>query len=490
MGDETPLGVVIARLAQADPGRPALTCGPETVSRAAFEARTNQLARAYRDLGVRQDSFVTISLPNGIELYEATVATWKIGATPQPVSSRLPGAERTAIIELANPSLVVGVDPSETPGRLAVPPGFAPDPALSPDPLPPVVAASFKAPTSGGSTGRPKLIVATQPAVLESVEAFAALLRIPSDGVHLVTGPLYHNGPFTTSLLALLKGNHLVVMPRFDAMGALTLIEEHRVDWMYAVPTMMHRIWRLPAAERERVDLSSLRVVFHMAAPCPAWLKEAWIDWLGGERILELYGGTEAQAITFITGTEWREHRGSVGRPVLGEMRVLDGDGRELAPGEIGEIWMRRGPEAPPPYRYVGAQAKSRPDGWESLGDMGWTDEAGYVYLSDRETDMILVGGANVYPAEVESALEEHPSVASSCVIGLPDEEYGNVVHAIVQTTGEIATADLEAFLRSRLARYKVPRSYEYVTTPLRADDGKVRRSALRTERLASRASA
>src|SRR5439155_10861125 len=192
-------------------------------------------------------------------------------ATPQPISSRLPAVERRAIIELANPSLVVGVDPAETPGRTTIPAGFEPDASCSTDPLPPAIASSFKAPTSGGSTGRPKLIVATQAAVWEALDGFATLLRIPHDGVHLVTGPLYHNGPLTTSLLALLKGNHVVVMPRFDAATALAFIERYRIDWMYAVPTMMHRIWRLPEAERARFDLSSLRVVFHMSAPCPPW---------------------------------------------------------------------------------------------------------------------------------------------------------------------------------------------------------------------------
>jgi bile acid-coenzyme A ligase len=483
VSSQTPLGALVGRLAQAGPSRPAITCGEQTVSRAELEARTNRLARAYRDLGVRQDSFVTIGLPNGIEFFEATLAAWKLGATPQPISSRLPAAERSAIIDLANPSLVVGVEPAETPGRTTIPAGFEPDASVRSDALPPLVAASFKAPTSGGSTGRPKLIVATQAGLWESIEGFATLLRVPADGVHLVTGPLYHNGPFMTSLLALLKGNHVVVMPRFDAVGALTFVDQHRVDWMYAVPTMMHRIWRLP--ERRRFDLSSLRVVFHMAAPCPTWLKQAWIDWLGADRILELYGGTEAQAITFITGNEWLEHRGSVGRPVRGEMCVLDAEGNQLPPGQVGEIWMRRGPDAPPSYRYVGAEAKSRPGNWESLGDMGWKDDEGYLYLSDRDTDMILVGGANVYPAEIEAALEEHPKVVSSCAIGLPDDDYGNIIHAIVQAAQPVSVVELEEFLRSRLAKYKLPRSYDFVAEALRGDDGKVRRSALRGARVA-----
>ena len=160
--NETPLGVLVGKLAQADPDRPAITCADDTISRGELEARTNRLARAYGTLGVTRDSFITIGLPNGIGFFEATIAAWKLGATPQPISSRLPAAERRAIIDLANPSLVVGVDPSEAPGRTTVPAGFEPDSSLSSDPLPEVVGASFKAPTSGGSTGRPKLIVSTQ----------------------------------------------------------------------------------------------------------------------------------------------------------------------------------------------------------------------------------------------------------------------------------------------------------------------------------------
>ena len=229
MSHETPLGVLVGKLAKVDPARRAITCGNSTISRAELEVRTNRLARAYRDFGVRQDTFVTIGLPNGIEFYESVLAVWKLGATPQPISSRLPARERRAIIDLANPSLVVGVDPAEAPGRPTIPVGFEPEAALSSDSLPSIVSASFKAPTSGGSTGRPKLIVANQAGTWESIEGFATLLRIPSDGVHLVTGPLYHNAPFTFSLLALLKGNHLVVMPRFDAADPAGVRTRHLV---------------------------------------------------------------------------------------------------------------------------------------------------------------------------------------------------------------------------------------------------------------------
>jgi bile acid-coenzyme A ligase len=479
----TSLGEAFAQLAAADPDRPAVTHEGRTLSRDEMERRTNRLARAYQALGVTPDSFVTIGLPNGIEFIEATIAAWKAGATPQPISARLPAREREAIIELADPSLVVGVDPDEA-GRAAVPAGFTPDGDLSDDPLPPLVAASWKAPTSGGSTGRPKLIVATQPAELEQVAPYAALFLIQAGDVELTTGPLYHNGPFMTAFATLLTGGHTVVMTRFDAATALRLIEEHRVTWMYAVPTMMQRIWRLPVDEREGYDLSSLRVLYHLAAPCPPWLKEAFIDWLGADRVWELYAGTEAQAGTVISGAEWLAHRGSVGRPALGEIKILGPDDEELPPGEVGRVWLRRGEDAPATYRYIGAEATKREGGWEALGDMGRMDADGYLYLTDRDSDMILVGGANVYPAEVEAALDEHPAVMSSCVIGLPDEDLGSRVHALLQADGDVDDDELRAFLAERLVTYKIPRSFERVDEPLRDDAGKVRRSALRAARI------
>ena len=480
--EATPFATTLERLAAADPDRPALSCGDHTLTRRELDLRTNRLARAYAALGVQPDTFVTIGLPNSIEWYEAAVAAWKLGATPQPVSAKLPHGELDAIIELADPSLVVGLD---VPGRACVAAGFEADAGLSDAALPPRIARAWKAPTSGGSTGRPKLIVAGGAAVTESVALSAVGMGMTADGVHLATGPLYHNGPLSFSVAALLIGNHVVVMPRFDAEEALALIERHHVDWMYAVPTMMHRIWRLPGEARDRYDLASLRVVFHLAAPCPEWLKRAWIEWLGPEKVWELYAGTEAQAVTVIRGDEWLEHPGSVGRPIYGELRILDAAGNALPPGEHGEVFMR-GPEGVTTYRYVGAEARAV-DGWESLGDMGHLDADGYLYLGDRAADMILVGGANVYPAEVEAALDAHPLVASSCVIGLPDDDLGSIVHAIVQTTADVSDDELRAHLSEHLVRYKVPRTIERVDAPLRDDAGKVRRAALREDRLRAR---
>jgi bile acid-coenzyme A ligase len=472
---------VIDQLAQADPDRPALTCGEATLTRAEFVERVGRLAALFESCGVKQGSTVTIGLPNSIGLVESLFAAWALGAVPQPISDRLPPLERSAIVDLADPSLAVGVPPWQAGGR----------PALEsiPDQLPagsftPGVSPVWKLVTSGGSTGRPKLIAALAPALVENVGGLGALTRMRTDGCVLVTGPISHNAPFVVTTAGMLLGNHVVVMSRFDAAQTLRLVEQHRVTWLYLVPTMMVRIWHLPEAVRRATDVSSLEVAFHMAAPCPAWLKQEWIDWLGPEKILELYGGTELQAMTVITGTEWLEHRGSVGRAVLGEIEIRDFEGRPVPAGQEGEIWMRRGPGAPSPYRYIGATARSAAEGWESLGDIGHVDADGYVYVTDRFADMILVGGSNVYPAEIEAALDEHPAVQSSCVIGLPDEDLGSIPYAIVELSGPVSDDDLMAHLRQRLAPHKLPRVIERATMPLRDDAGKVRRSALRAERM------
>jgi bile acid-coenzyme A ligase len=477
----TTFASVLHRLAEDDPDRPAITCGERTVTRAAFYERVQRLAAFFAARGVTAGANVTIGLPNSIEFIESMFAAWALGAVPQAISHRLPASERAAIVELADPALAVGVPDSEAGGR----------PTLDaiPDDLPagtfaPGVSPVWKLMTSGGSTGRPKLIAAAQPATFEAVGGFGSLLRFPTGGAVLVTGPLSHNAPFVVATEGLLHGNHVVVMPRFDAAETLRLVEQHAINWLYLVPTMMLRIWRLPDDVRAGTDMSSIEVAFHMAAPCPPWLKQAWIEWLGPDTVLELYGGTELQALTILTGAEWLDHRGSVGRVVVGEMDVRDVDGRTLAPFEEGEIWMRRGADEPSPYYYVDATPRSAAEGWESLGDIGYLDADGYVYITDRLADMILVGGANVYPAEIEAALDEHPAVRSCCVIGVPDEDLGNVPHAIVELSGDASDDDLLAHLRQRLAPYKVPRSIERSTIKLRDDAGKVRRSALRAERI------
>jgi bile acid-coenzyme A ligase len=299
---------------------------------------------------------------------------------------------------------------------------------------------------------------------------------------------MYHNGPFTNVHWALAWGCHVIEMARFDPLEWLRLVERHRVRWAYMVPTMMNRIWALPEEVRNGFDLSSLRVVMHMAAPCPQWLKEAWINWLGPQKIWEVYAGTEAFAGSVISGEAWLTHRGSVGVPGT-PTAILDADGEPLPTGEIGEIYFRN-PNGPgTTFVYRGAEASRRGD-WETYGDMGYLDDEGYLYLADRRTDMIISGGANIFPAEVESALEQHPAIASAVVVGLPDHDLGARVHAVLEPRSgqsEPAPGDVIAFLRERLAGYKLPYTYDIVDQPLRDDAGKVRRALVRDSRIARR---
>jgi bile acid-coenzyme A ligase len=484
------MGDAFTHQAARDPDRVAIITPAGQITRGELESRANRAARHFATLGVREGSLVTIALPNGIDFYVATAATWKLGAVPQPLSYRLPDIERNAIIELADPAIVVGVDPERVIGRPALPPGWQPDPTLDDSPLPSVTSPSWVALTSGGSTGRPKVIVNARPA---EADPSVPIVGMTIDGVQLVPGPLYHNGPFTFSVNGLFTGSTIVLMDRFDAAGVLELIERHQVDWMFAVPTMLRRIWQLPAEVRETADLSSLRVLFSSGSPWPAWLKQEYLQWIGPDRILEVYGGTEQYGSTGITGRESLDHPGSVGRPMGGSaVRILDPEtGEDLPPGAekgIGEVYFMAAGGPGSTYRYLGAEAKSR-DGWETLGDLGYLDDEGYLFLVDRRTDMVVSGGVNIYPAEVEAALERHPLVRSAAVIGMPDDDLGQLVHAIVDvgsaTSDETPDFDaLRTHLREYLAPYKVPRTFEIVTEPLRDDAGKVRRSALREARL------
>ncbi|WP_307862302.1 AMP-binding protein [Pseudonocardia parietis] len=465
----TPLPVRLRELVAAAPDRPIASDGDTVLTRAEFDARTNRLARYLAARGVVRGDLVSIALPNTVTHLECSVAAWKLGAVPQPLSAKLPPAERDAVLSVAAPALVI----TETPDASG----------YDDDPLPDVVGPSWKAPTSGGSTGRPKVIVAGQAACVEQALGRVDGLRIERDGVMLCTAPLHHNAPYMFSLMALLQGHHVVLMQRFDAARTLELVGEHGVSWLYVVPTMMGRMLRLPPEHWSSATLGSLRTVLHVGAPCPPDVKRGWLERVGPGTVLELYSGTESQAGTAIDGRDWLAHPGSVGRVVRGEIKICDDDGRELGPGETGEIWMRSG--GAPAYHYLGAVPKEQ-DGWESLGDMGHFDADGWLHLADRRSDMILVGGANVYPAEVEAALTAHPQVRDAVVVGLPDDDYGRIVHAIVQPVqgpGSGLADELREHCARLLSPYKNPRSYELVDHPLRDDAGKVRRSELAAAR-------
>lgn len=476
------LGAGLARLAAERPDAPAVTCEGTTRSWQELDERSTRLAHALQRRGVKEGDFVTIALPNCPAFAESAYAAWKLGAVPQPVSSKLPAHELRAVLDLAKPSALISL-PGLAGGELAISPEEALSGCTDSSPLPDRTAPCLKAPTSGGSTGRPKLIVTTAQGVVDPTRA--EFWRVSPGDVVLMPAPLYHNAPFSVLCAALPAGAHLVLLPKFDAETVLREVERHHISWLYVVPTMMTRILHLPQSVRERHDVSSVKCVWHMAAPCPPAVKRAWIEWFGPEVIWELYGGTEAQSVTAINGVDWLARPGSVGRPVIGEMAIFDEAGKQLSPGETGLVYVRHAPGTPPTYRYVGAQADRLGD-WETLGDIGRMDADGFLYLTDRRTDMILVGGANVYPAEIEAVIEEHPAVATSAVIGLPDEDLGNRIHAIVQLSGDVEPEALMQHLASRLAPYKRPRSIEFVAEPLKDDAGKVRRFLLRQERLAA----
>jgi bile acid-coenzyme A ligase len=482
-----PIGTQISALAALAPDEPAVTCDGLTITRAELDRSTNRLARAYADRGVGVGDYVTMVLPNSVEWIQAAVACWKLGAVPQPLSARLPAAELEDLLQLRPPALLVGQEHAEIP---SVPAGFTPDATLSDAALPEAVSPVWKAMGSGGSTGRPKLIESGGDSRIPAAVGYP--LGAQEGDTTLVPVPLSHNTGFTAATIALLMRQHLVLMSRFDPHRFLQLITDHRVTFLTTVPTIMQRTLPVYQANPQSYDLSSIRRFWHLAAPCPPAIKQAWIDLLGPEKVWELYGGTELQALTFISGDQWLTHRGSVGVVVAGEMKVLDDDGKPCPPGVEGEIYMRPNPGSAPTYRYVGATARSR-DGWDSLGDLGYFDTDGFLYLSDRRVDMFTVGGRNVYPAEIESALSAHPDVLSCLIVGVPDPnagDLGQVPYALVQTIDDstLDAAGVQEFLREHIAGYKVPPTsdfIEFVDTPLRDDAGKARRSAVRAQIMA-----
>jgi bile acid-coenzyme A ligase len=484
---------------------PAMTCvqkgmiAPVSISFRELDRRSNQLARAYQVLGVQKNDLVTIALPTGIEFVVACFACWKLGATPNNVSPKLTFRERDEIVQLATPRLVVGVPALNDPkmrlhdGFRCIPEGFQPDARLSSEALPDAFANTWLVACSGGSTGRPKLIYLVEPSIVTMKNIGGGRFAMPDgfaimgggrvNGVDLTPCPLSHNAPFHIVINGILGASHQVVMTKFDAEFMLQLVQDYRCTFSYAVPTIMKRVWDLPTAVRLSYDVSSLEGVFHMAAPMPPKLKDAWCNWLGPKVIYELYGPTEAMLSTLIRGDEWLarpkiEGMNLVGRPVYGELKIVDSETKEvLPPHTMGEVWMRHH-ERRQTYYYRGSQSVVDEDGFETMGDMGLLDEHGYLHLGDRKKDMVLIGGQNVYPAEVEAALEEHPAVKSAIVVGLAHEDLGQVLHAAVYTGSDRTTGDeLRIFLEERLAQAKVPRGFHFWDQHLRSEDGKCRRS-------------
>lgn len=457
--------------AERKPDAPALVHEERVTRYVDLEQAANRLARRFAALGVGEGDFVTLGLGNGRAFVEALFACWKLGATPQPVSPRLPPAEREAILALVAPKLVVDaeIDASEESG----------------EPLPDRVSRYRMAICSGGSTGRPKVVVDH---IRAECDPQARFHDQPPGTSILVPGPLYHSAPLINCLSVLLGGGKVVAMTRFEPAESLRLIEQHRLALAIFVPTMMVRIWKLPREEREAFDLSSLARVVSSSAFLPEWLRREWIEWIGPDRVWEAYGGSERIVGTLISGREWLARPGSVGRVSEGrKIKIVGPEGETLPAGEIGDVYGLPPGGPGSTYHYLGAEPRRLADGWETLGDMGYLDEDGFLYLVDRRTDLVITGGANVYPAEVEGAIESHPAVVACAVIGLPDDDLGAVVHAIVQIAEPVTEQALRRHVEERLVRYKVPRSFELVREMLKDDAGKVRRAALRADRIAAR---
>ena len=476
LATETPtangIGARLRELAESCGERTAVVDADDAITFADLDAAALRAARVLSEGGVTSGGRVAILLPNGIPFVIACAAAWKLGACPVPISHRLPAAELDALLELSAPAVVI--DEATWPGLADA------ARSQSAEALPDVPAAPWKIIGSGGSTGRPKLIVDPGAGPLRA--GVAGMFGMRPGGVELVAGPMYHNGPFAWGFIQLLAGGTIVFGGRFDPEGYLATIERHRVTWSFVVPTMLHRLMALPAEVRERYDISSLEVVLHSAAPCPPWLKEEAIAFFGADRVWEYYGAAEVPG-TMIRGDDWLAHPPSVGRPLPGlEVVIRDDAGERVPNGEIGEIWLR--PPGGPAFDYVGAERRVD-GGLVSVGDLGWLDADGYLYISDRRTDLIISGGANVYPAEVEGALLRHSAVADAAVVGLPHPDWGQVVHAIVEPrpSSQVTEAELAAHCRENLAPYKVPKSFEMVASLPRDPSGKLRRSALRDER-------
>jgi bile acid-coenzyme A ligase len=483
-------GERIRRLARQKGGQTAIVFVPENgdeqqLTWSELDTWSNQACRMLQQAGLKAGGTLVIALPNSIEHVISSIAGWKAGALVLPLSFRMPFAEREQLLGLVPDPIVVGDWEGHALRRVGSAAVKLERHSYSDAPLPDVTPHPGKAIASGGSTGRPKVILDPSPwAFVPGETVITRWAKWSQDGTQLVTGPMYHNGGFTWGLLGLFEGQRLILFDRFRAEAAVEAVERYEVSCAVMLPIMMRRIALLPGIESR--DLKRLHIM-HSGAPCPPWLKRFWIDLVGPENVLEGFGATENIGVTFIRGDEWLEHPGSVGRPIQTDIKILDEDMRELPVNEVGEIFSRPQYATGPTFQYIGApDVKRTPDGYMSVGDMGSLDEEGYLFPADRRVDLIISGGANIYPAEVEAALGEHPDIADLVVIGVPDDDWGRRTHAVIQPTDFEAppsVSSLDALCRSKLLAYKVPKSYEFVRELPREPTGKVRRSQLVAER-------
>ncbi len=496
-----------SRFAASHPDRPAVVAGGSgaVVTYAELEDRSCRVANLLRAAGLAPGAHVAVLVDNRPEFFEICWGALRSGLYITPINWHLGPDEAAYIVDDCGATVLfasatvpdvttklAGV--GDLARRLALGgeiPGFAPyDEAIAAQPAtrPDQECEGHWMFYSSGTTGRPKGIKPpTVGGPLGAPTGFSMLVRGlyggGDDTVYLSPAPLYHAAPAGWSTTMQRLGGTTVVMERFDPLGVLALIERHRVTHVQFVPTHLVRLLKLPAEQRARFDLSSLRVVVHAAAPCPPEVKRAALDWLGPV-VHEYYSASEGVGFCAIGPDEWLAHPGSVGKSLMGPVHIVGPDGEELPPGEEGEVWF----EAPQRFEYHGDPAKTAAAfddrGWSSVGDMGRVDEEGYLYLTDRVSNMIITGGVNVYPREVEDVLVLHPAVADVAVIGVPDPEMGEAVRAVVQpapgtSAGDSLAVELIAHARDRIAHYKCPTSVVFVDELPRLPTGKLAKRML-----------
>ncbi len=500
----------LGEVASRAPDRPAVVMGGtgQTITFGQLDARSNRVAQLFRSLGLERGGSVAILLENHPRFLEVAWAAQRSGLYYTAINIHLTIDEAAYIVRDCGASLVVSS------ARLAeVAAGFTADAVPRVDhrlmvdgavegwerfeeaaarqrsePVVDECEGDFML-YSSGTTGLPKgiqrpLTFAPMGEGIPGAVPFLQALGMRDGDVYLCPAPLYHAAPLAWSVGAQRLGSTVVVMERFDPAMALALIERHHVTHAQFVPTMFVRMLKLPDEERARFDVSSLRAAVHAAAPCPVEVKRRMIEWWG-PIIAEYYSATEGLGATFISSEEWLTHPGTVGRPMIGEPHILDDAGNELDPGEVGVVWFSGGNDFEYHNDTEKTVATKNERGWATVGDVGYLDDDGYLYLTDRATFMIISGGVNIYPQESEHVLVIHPKVMDVAVLGVPNDDLGEEVKAVVQPidwadAGPELEAELLAYCREHLASYKCPRSVDFDPQLPRLDTGKLYKRKLR----------